>query len=107
VDECKPLDAGGAGGASGGERERGVYPLGRAVQVDPIKPTLKVAGSQRLKLEYDEPPSNFTFKFKSRRYSLVHTARLARLRLEETDGGAHISSWLAAHLVGLGLGFRV
>ena len=27
--------------------------LGRAVQVDPIKPTLKTPGSKRLKLKYD------------------------------------------------------
>ena len=37
--------------------------LGRAVQVDPMKPKLKPPGTKRLKLQYDEPPSNFAFKF--------------------------------------------
>jgi hypothetical protein len=43
--------------------------LGRAVQVDPIEPTLKAPGTERLKLKYDEPPSNFALKFKLRRYN--------------------------------------
>ena len=30
---------------------------GRAVQVNPIKPTLKPSGTKRLKLNYDEPLS--------------------------------------------------
>ena len=38
------------------------------MQVGPIKSTLKAPGSQRLKLN-DEPPSNFGFKFKLRRYN--------------------------------------
>ena len=42
---------------------------GRAVQIDPMKPTLKAPGTKRLKLQYDEPPSNFAFKFISRRYT--------------------------------------
>ncbi len=45
---------------------------GKPVQVDPIKPTLKAPGTKRLKLEYDEPLSNFAFKFNLRRYSPVH-----------------------------------
>ena len=39
------------------------------MQVDPIKPTLKPPGTQRLKLKYDEPLSNFAFKFNLRRYT--------------------------------------
>jgi hypothetical protein len=39
------------------------------VQVDPIKPTLKPPGTKRLKLTYDEPVSNFAFKFSLRRYN--------------------------------------
>jgi hypothetical protein len=35
-----------------------------------MKPKLKAPGTQRLKLKYDEPVSNFGFKFKLRRYSL-------------------------------------
>ena len=42
---------------------------GRAVQVEPMKPMLKAPGTKRLKLKYDEPPSNITFKFNLRRYS--------------------------------------
>ena len=42
---------------------------GKAVQVDPIKPTLKAPGTQRLKLKYDNPLSSFAFKFNLRRYT--------------------------------------
>jgi hypothetical protein len=42
---------------------------GRAVQVDPVKPTLKAPGTKRLKLEYDGTALNFGFNFNSRRYS--------------------------------------
>jgi hypothetical protein len=42
---------------------------GRAVQVVPIKPTLTAPGTKRLKLECDEPLSNFAFNFKLRRYT--------------------------------------
>jgi len=44
---------------------------GRAVQVDPIKPTLKAPGTKRLKVKYDKPLSKFAFKFNLRRYTLV------------------------------------
>jgi hypothetical protein len=39
---------------------------GRAVQVDPIKPTLKAPGIECLKLQYDKPLSKFAFKFNLR-----------------------------------------
>jgi hypothetical protein len=42
------------------------------VQIDPIKSALKPPGTKRLNLEYDEPPSNFAFKFNLRRYILDH-----------------------------------
>ena len=41
---------------------------GRAVQVDPNKPTLKAPGTNRLKLKYDEPLSSFAFILKERPY---------------------------------------
>ena len=41
---------------------------GRAVQVDPIKPTLKPPGTKRLKLKCDILGLTSAFKFKSRRY---------------------------------------
>jgi hypothetical protein len=37
--------------------------LGRAVQVDPIKLTLKPPGTKHLKVNYDKLLSNFAFKF--------------------------------------------
>jgi len=44
--------------------------FGRAVQLDPMKPTLKAPGSKRLKLKYGKPLSSFAFNFKLRRYAL-------------------------------------
>ena len=41
------------------------------MQVDPIKPMLKAPATMRLKLKYDEPLSNFAFKFNLRRHSVV------------------------------------
>ena len=35
--------------------------LGRAVQVEPMKPMLEAPGTKRLKLQYDEPPAHFAF----------------------------------------------
>ena len=61
MDECKPL-ARGARAARGGPRPR----PGGAVQVDPIKPMLKVPGTKRLKLKYDILPAillQFCFQF--------------------------------------------
>ena len=43
---------------------------GKAVQVDPMKPTFKAPGSNRLKLNYDQLLSNFAFSFNLRRYSM-------------------------------------
>ena len=40
------------------------------MQVDPVKPNLKLPGTQRLKLKCDEPLSNIAFKFKLRRYTV-------------------------------------
>jgi len=45
------------------------HTLGRAVQVDSIKPKLKAPGSERLKLRCVESLSIFAFKFNLRRYS--------------------------------------
>ena len=44
-------------------------PHGRAVQVDPIKPTLKASGTKRLKLTHVKLLSSFAFKFNLRRYT--------------------------------------
>jgi hypothetical protein len=42
---------------------------GRAVQVDPMKPTLNPIGTKPLKLKYDELLPKFAFKFNLRRYT--------------------------------------
>jgi hypothetical protein len=64
----------GGGGAEAGRARHHRAPRpalpGRAVQVDPIQPTLKSPGMKPLKLEYDKPLSSFAFKFNLRRYSL-------------------------------------
>ena len=43
---------------------------GRALQVDPIKPTLKASGSKHLNLEHNELLSSFAFNFNLRHYAL-------------------------------------
>jgi len=53
------------------------------VQVDPIKPMLKPPGTKRLKLKYDESPSNFAFKFNLRRYNQVTPRAMAKGRFVE------------------------
>ena len=39
------------------------------MQVDPIKPTLKASGYDRLKLKFDDPLLNCAFNFNLRCYS--------------------------------------
>jgi Leucine-rich repeat (LRR) protein len=43
--------------------------LGKALNLEPMRPVLKAPGTQRLKLNYDEPTSNSAFKFNLRRYN--------------------------------------
>ena len=59
---------------------KSVASLGRAVQVDPIKPTLKAPGTNRLTLKCDEPVSTFAFKLNLRRYTLEATAACPQRR---------------------------
>ena len=42
---------------------------GKAVQIDPMKPSLKAHGTKRLQLKFDILLSNFAFKFNLRRYT--------------------------------------
>ena len=49
-------------------RDEVLATLGRAVQVDPIKPTLTAPGTKRLKMEFDDLLSSLGFKFNLRRY---------------------------------------
>ena len=44
---------------------------GKAVQVKPIKLSLKPPRTNRLKLKYDEPLSSFAFKINVRHYSVA------------------------------------
>jgi len=44
------------------------------VQVDPIKPTLKAPGTERLELKYEELLSNFGLKINLRRYHVKWSA---------------------------------
>ena len=55
------------GGGGGGPRR--AHRRSKAVQVDPVKPTLKAPGTKRLKLKYDELLSNFAFPSNLRRYA--------------------------------------
>jgi hypothetical protein len=55
----------GEGGDDDGVRVR--EDAGKAVQVDPIKSTLKTPGCKRLKVWYDKLLSTFAFKFDMRR----------------------------------------
>ena len=49
---------------------------GRAVQVDPIKPTLKALGAEHMKPKYDDRLSNFAFNFNLRRYTKAIRRRM-------------------------------
>jgi len=51
--------------------------LGRAVQVDPIKPVMKAPGSLHLTLRRDRPVSNVAFNFDLRAYSWARWMRWA------------------------------
>jgi len=87
VDECKPLGDGARAGVTdrrgGGARDHDH--TGRAVQVDPMKPTVKAPGSERLKPKCDDILSDFAFKFNLRRYRLADALRDLEDRMEE-DG---------------------
>jgi len=66
VNECKPLLL--------GEARQARHPgHGRAVQVDPINPTLTPPGTERLKLICDDPLTNLAFEFNLRRYTVANS----------------------------------
>jgi len=99
VNGCKSLPPGGRRQRRAAARGGGRAP-GWAVQVDPISPTLKAPGTQRLTLKCGESLSTFGFKFNLRRYSLVLTwgGKLAgrqeevfTLREGEGEGGDALS----------------
>ena len=59
---------------------------GRAVQVDPMKPTLKAHGTQRLILLCDEPLSQFALNFNLRRYTTAGLGPYAPVLPNPTAG---------------------
>ena len=65
------LHEGGSAGPAQVARQAGAgrRAQGKAVQVEPIKPTLKAPGTKRLKLKYYKLLSTSAVKFKLRRYS--------------------------------------
>jgi len=69
--------------------DAGELSCGMAVQVDPVKPTLKAPGITLLKLKYDKPLSNSAFTFTLRRYS-AGSARTASGRRSASVAGPHI-----------------
>ena len=94
MDECKSLAEGvrtktrqvAAPVAPGGRPPpAAVAALGRAVQVDSIKPTLKPPGTKLLKLISDEPLSSFAFKFSLRRHSSGGRCILRRAAARRND----------------------
>jgi hypothetical protein len=67
---------------------------GKAVQVDPVKFTLKAPGTNPSTLKYDGPLSTFAFKFNLRRY------------MEAGLDPAMLATDLAEYLVRKGVPFR-
>ena len=65
MDECKPLLSDKVLRVRRAVRAA----AGGAVQVDPIKPTLKALGLRPLKVKYNDLLSKFAFKYNLRRYN--------------------------------------
>ena len=69
------------------------YCLGRAVQVDPMKPKLKPPGTNRLKLKCDILLSTSAFKVNLRRYTWAS----ARCRTRSARCLGTRQNWYRAH----------
>ena len=65
VNECKPLIT----GEAPDQTALVVTLIGRVVQADPIKPTLKAPETNRSMMKYDQLVSYFAFNSKLRRYT--------------------------------------
>ena len=102
MDECQPL-------VSGHYNNFGTkYPLpkkrqGKAVQVDPMKSTLKAPGTEGLKLQYDDLLSSFAFKFCFQiQLALLHQDRVlaefntAEIALSRGQGPVTVCSYCTA-----------
>jgi hypothetical protein len=63
-----------------------------------MKPKLKPAGTNRLKPQYDDPPSKFAFKFSLRRYNQVNEVVAGRARLTQVlPGGREAGAFTRSH----------
>ena len=74
--------------------------LGRAVQVDPIKSTLKAPGTKRLKVEYGKPPSillQFCFQFQLAPLHLGSGPLAHALLVEAPGGGPPLAAAVASY----------
>jgi hypothetical protein len=74
--------------SGGGELQLRAGP-GKAVQVEPMEPTLKPPGTKRWNLTYSKPLSSFAFKSNLRHYTLV--------TLFEGDGANVLATSMDAH----------
>jgi len=61
------------------------------VQLDPIKPALKVPGTKHLTLEYGKLLSNFGFKFNLRRYTEGDSLRKFYVSLRKQLPGSEMA----------------
>ena len=93
--EGDSLHEGGSPGPAQVARQAGARrrAQGRAVQVDPIKPTLKAPGTKRLKLKYDEPLSKIAFEFNLRRCSKDRGFVGVEVMISALPSGDHCSTW--------------
>jgi hypothetical protein len=70
-----------------------------AVQLDPIKPTLKAPGNKRLKLNYGKPLSNYALKFDLRGYIMVEPGEVLRVTpLAAAERKPHLRRRTKRHL---------
>jgi hypothetical protein len=74
--------AGEEGAAAGGGQAAHGQAKGKAVQVDPIEPTLKPPGTERLKLKYEKLFSSFAFERNLRRYKKEEQRKLEAVRAQ-------------------------
>jgi hypothetical protein len=72
------------------------YIRGRAVQVDPVKPTLKPPGAKHLKLKHDKLPSKFAFKFNLHHYIAGTPPAAAPRRPRRTRPRVTAAAWPVA-----------
>ena len=77
--------------------------LGRAVQVDPIKPMLKPPGTKRLKLNCDVLLSTSAFKINLRRYTLGLGGGLPTVATDTTPDIPHSTAELPVRVLVIGL----